>query len=169
MPLDPAIADRANGQIIDEDWFNFIKTNLEDHDTRLIALETLVRQIQFKIEDFYYDFATSSTLPITNVMNFKLLEDITIIDCQLWVDINGSAGTNEVDIQFKRGAGAWTSILTTKPSVGFGSGSNFTSANGVLNNAFNDLLADDLLRLDVTNLQTDGFGFAALLDYQRTI
>ena len=89
--------------------------------------------------------------------------DITILAGRLLTHTAGSGGSNEIDILFKRGAGAWTSIFSAKPSTAFGAG-NFALGTGVL--SVTSLLAGDLLKVNVTAVQSGGISLIGILEFE---
>lgn len=94
----------------------------------------------------------------TDVLLFRLTQNITITEFRTFIGNAGTSGTTTVDIQLKRGAGAFASLLTTLPSIPFGAGDFSDSATGagataaVIGGTTN-LLADDILRIDLTAVQ----------------
>lgn len=165
----PSISTRTNGQTIDETWFNVLKSVAEDHEDRVDALETLVREIRFDINGFIGDSSVVGAVPVNGVLYYPLLEDVHFTSGQIFVVAAGTSGTYQADIKFKRGAGSYTSIFTTKPSSVYTDGDLYTSTNGVLDGANDDLLAGDVLRLDLTGSQLGGRGLSLRLKYTRSI
>lgn len=146
-----------------------IKDNFDDHESRLLSIEggagTTYPSIVFRVNGpYYHGWSGTITGLVKSAVNFS----ITITGVRLIIDTAGSSGTTEIDVKFKRGGGSWTSILSTKPTVAFGAGDDATSSNGVVDAANNDLLAGDLLRLDLTSVQTGGSGFTVRIDYVAT-
>lgn len=159
----PPITTRTNGQTIDQTWFNILKTILEDHEGRIESIEN---------EILYFLFEANSlldhlVLPNTGFIQIPITDDITVIDCQITVLTAGSAGTVQTGFEYKRGIGAWTSILTTQPSSIYTDGSNHTTTNGTVDPLNNTLDAGDFLRLNITNLQTDLRNWSVAIAYQR--
>jgi len=153
---------RSNGQVIDETWFNLIKNDLDDHETRMLKVEKN-DPLLFEVDGQL----TGITFPITQAVIMRLQYPITIQSAKLFVKLAGSAGDSECDLEFKRGAGAWTSIFSTLPKLNFSAGSLVRSTNEVLNAPNTILLAGDLLRLNITNNQTDQKYLALIVDYKK--
>jgi len=140
---------RVNGQTIDQTWFNSINTELVTLDSKHSAL----------VDDGAIVFNCRSTLEnltgYNALFHIKLTQDITLLSALLWIETNGSSGSLEVDVKFKRGAGAWTSVFTAVPEIPFGAGNNADSATGagataaIIDSTYDELLAGDLLRVDV--------------------
>lgn len=164
MPIDS----RANGQTIDETWFNILKTEIE----ALQAGNTLTLtglQIPFEVFGDY-----SRVTSKTGVMYHRVTQDITVLAAVLHCVTAGSSGSTQVDIQRKRGVGAFESIFTTKPSVPFSAGSSANSVTGtgataaVIDSTKEDLLEGDILRFDFSAVQVAGVGALLSLIYEPT-
>lgn len=142
-----------------------IKENFDDHEERLQAAEESSGEypaIVLRVGGYYSRLGATTGL-IKTTTNFTL----TLTGARIIVETAGSAGTLEIDIKRKRGGGAWESIFTALPSIGFGSGNDAISAAGTLDPSKVDLIAGDLLRLDTTSVQTNGKGFHVRLDFVR--
>lgn len=146
MPL--PLTTRSNGQTIDQTWFNLINDELVTIDGKHSALVDN-GALMFK---FHHDIAYLDG--ITNVAQVKLTQAITILSAQIGIEVHGASGNLEIDVKFKRGAGAWTSIFQTVPKIPFGAGDGSNSDTGagataaVIDSTYDELLADDLLRID---------------------
>lgn len=165
MPLtSPPIPTRLNGQIIDQTWFNLLKTILEQFEGRFQEIEGSINPILFSVFGEYSDPSLVGDQRLITRLNF----DITVLDVKLLIHTAGSAGSTTVDIEYKRGGGPWTSILTALPTLAFGAG-DFAENSGVVNGLEQDLLAGDLLRMNVDAVQTGGRGFQVFIDYEATV
>lgn len=144
-----------------------IKENFDDHEARLQAAEvgsSSYPPIVLRVNGFY-SYATQLTGVIKTTTNFAL----AILGVRILVDKAGTAGTLEIDIKRKRGAGAWESVLTTKPTIGYAAGDDALSVAGVLDPTKVNILAGDILRLDITSVQTGGKGFLVRVDFNRSV
>ncbi len=130
-----------------------IKDNFDNHETRLNDLETgnvtVYPPIIMRVNGSYAQLLATGTNILRTTMNF----DLVLTGIRLLCDKAGTSGTTEVDLLFKRGGGAWTSVLTTKPSLSYTAGDNAISSNAVLDLTKVSLQAGDLLRLDLTSTQ----------------
>jgi hypothetical protein len=151
----------VSGQPVSSTTQTKIKTNFDDHETRIGSIESgssvAYPPLILRLGGSY--MVKSNVLKTT--CNFNLL----VNGCRLIIDHCGQLGTTQVDIKFKRGAGSWTSILTTQPSLAYTAGDDSVSTNAVLNPTYSTLQAGDLIRLDITAAQTDGMSFLVRLDY----
>lgn len=156
-----------SGKPVASSMLSKVKDNFDDHETRISAIEASSADDYPPLilgvgGPYYVGGAVNGVLKTT--VNFP----ITITGVRLLIDVAGSSGTTEVDVKFSRSGGAYTSILTTKPSVGYASGNDAISSNGVVNATYKDLIAGDIIRLDLTSVQTGGRGFVVRIDFVRT-
>lgn len=154
----------ASGQAVKTELFDLIRTNLDDLDTRLTSVEAGAASpfpILFEVFGKYSNF----NAPKTGIMYHRANFDATLSGVVVMVQETGTAGTIDIDIQKKRGAGAFATIFSTRPTVAFGAGDFGTSTNAVLSDT--DLDAGDILRLDVQGVQTgpDIDGFSVNVSY----
>lgn len=148
---------RANGQVIDEDWFNDINDELVTHETRIDEINE-GNAITFYVTGHYNQGRIK-----TGVAYLRLSQDITITTPVLTIHTAGASGNTEVDLLYKRGVAAYASLFSTKPKVPQAAGSFADSATGagataaVLGATVN-LLSGDILRLDTTIVQANSSG-----------
>lgn len=141
-----------------------VKDNFIDHESRIIDLEAAINSF-LPIEFSVYGPYSQRTAPQTYVLIYRTSFNFTALAARLLVQTAGSAGTLEVDLQMKRGAGAFATIFSTKPSVVYTAGDLALSTNGVLSTT--SFLAGDIIRMDITSNQTAGEGFELYLEYER--
>lgn len=142
-----------------------IRTNLDDHEVRINAAEigtnTVYPPMLFTVNGPYGFYGIRDNIHKTTV-NF----DMKIMGVRLLINTSGPSGSTEIDLKVKRG-GLYTSIFTVKPSVLFSAGDDAISSNGILSPNDADLVAGDLIRLDLTAVQLDARGFTVRIDYVR--
>lgn len=139
--------------------FDKIKGDLDDHESRLGATEvaaTTRPPIEFGVFG-----VLQSPLTYDGILITRIDINLTITAVRLLVKLAGSSGTVSVDVEYKRGVGAWTSILTGNVSVAQAAG-DYAIASGVL--AVTDLEAGDLIRLNVDSVQVDMEDFSVFLE-----
>lgn len=150
-------AEIAAGQPNKQELWDKVQDNFDDHETRITANEA----------------ATANTTPICffvkgegfvtdNAAYIKLPFNMTFTGIEITVMEDGGSGTYSVDVQKKRGAGAFATILTANLSLASGGG-NFSSATGTLSDTDGD--ADDILRLDIDTIQTGARDFVVSITY----
>ena len=162
---------RSNGQVIDETWFNQINTELVDLADRFAA-EVSGHALAWNIDGYYTKAGlvegVGGVIPIT--------QDLTVNSALLKVlTLDSATGGLEVDVKFKRGAGSWTSIFDVLPRVAATDGdfADSEDTNGTpaeINTVVEELLAGDLVRLDLTEVPVGGFpvGFTLTIPYTAT-
>lgn len=141
--------------------FTKVRNNFIDHESRISDLEAGIQTfnpISFKVVG-----GASIYAPRTAIEHVRLFNNITLTGGRIFVFVAGTAGTVEIDVQYKRGAAAFASIFSTKPSVAFGAGDYALSSNGVL--SVTDLNVGDILRLDLITGQTDCEEFDVYLPF----
>lgn len=161
-------AEIASGESNTSILWNKIKDNDDDHQTRIVSLEggSAVAYIPL---DFSFTGDYSSYPTFLDLERRRVNFDLKILGVRLHIITAGPSGTTEVDVLFKRGVAAFVSILSTKPSVGFAAGDETTSSNAILDASKVDLLAADLIRVDLTSTQNDGAsGFLVSVDFEKS-
>jgi hypothetical protein len=157
------------GKPVRNDTATKIKDNFDDHESRIGVIETglgtTYPPMLLTMYGNYHRYRNGSTIyPIRSTTNF----DITVTGVRLIIFTAGSSGTTTVNVEYKRGGGAWTPILSTPASVAFGAGDNAVSSNAVIDTANDNLEAGDLIRVSLSSSQTDGIGFQVRIDYSKT-
>jgi len=144
-----------------------IRNNFIDHEDRITDIENGMvvdyPPIVMSINGRYDLQGSTHTDLIRTTANFNL----TITGVRIVITKAGASGTTEVDLLIKSGVGAFATIFSTKPSVSYSAEDNAVSSNGILGSNIN-MLAGDLLRLDITSVQSGGIGFIVRIDYERT-
>jgi hypothetical protein len=143
-----------------------IKNNFDDHEARIQAIEggsaTTFPPIILRVNGPYGQYgAVNGIIKLTT--NFP----IVFTGVRILIDHAGSSGITQVDVKYKSGGGAYTSMLLTQPSVSYTAGDDSISSNAVLDPAHSSLLAGDIIRLDLTSVQTGGRSFTVRIDYNR--
>jgi hypothetical protein len=146
-----------------KELFDRIKDDLDDLDSRVGGTEAALSNetpIQFEIQGGYW----RRSVPITNAATIiRIPFNITLTSAILFLEDDGTAGTLDVDITYKRGAGAWTTIFSVRPSIAFGGGAMSTTS-GTL--SVTNLDAADLLKLDIITAMTDNEKFKVYLTWE---
>lgn len=149
---------------IKQELWQKVKDNFDNHETRIGTLEASLsnfRPIEFVLVGYLGDIGAKTDIMIDRV-NFN----ITLNAARLIQQTAGSSGTTEVDVLYKRGAGAFTSIFSTKPSLTSAAGNLAVSTNAVLSTTA--LLAADFLRFDLTSVQVGAQGIVLQLEFEAT-
>lgn len=147
------LATRINGQVIDQTWFNQINDELVDINDRLIA-NTSGDSFLFKGEGDYGSIGLKTGFNGPYIIS----KAVTITGGTLKFLTAPSAGNLEIDIEFKRGAGAWTSVFDQRPKIPAAAGDLATSDTGsgataaLINTSVEELESGDLIRLNTTEV-----------------
>lgn len=152
------------GDAVTNELWSKVKNSLDDHEDRISDLEagaSAREPLAFYVKGNYVSFGA-----LTGVAFRRLFSNIVLTAGRIWVVDAGASGTLEIDIQYKRGGGAFTSIFSTRPSVVYSNGDYYISTNGVLSTT--DLQAGDILRLDIVTAQTGNEEFHVYLSYDVT-
>lgn len=161
-------AEVSAGEPTKQEIFTKTKDNFDDHEGRIISTEAAVLAflpIDFGLNGFYGLVGSVDNYAGVYRVTFTL----TVTAVRLHVKQVGSGGSTETDILFKRGAGAWTSILTTRASVAFGAGDDAISTNAVLDPSDKFLQAGDLLRADLTaTMSGSPKGLTTFVEFEKT-
>jgi hypothetical protein len=162
--IEISVAEIAVGEPTKNAMLTKVKDNLIDHEERIQDLEagsaTVYPPMELDIKGYYGDQGAAENW-VKTVPNFNL----TITGARLYIDQAGVSGTTEIDVLVSSSGGPYTSIFTTKPSVGFAAGNDAVSSNGVLNPLQVDVLAGDIIRLDTTSVQVDARNLLVRIDY----
>jgi len=154
----------AAGEPVKQELFQKTKDNFDDHEARIASTEAavgFVEPITFGLLGPYPLKGNSQT----GVLYYRLTNSITVLAIRLFIFQAGTAGTTQVDVLYKRGANPFVSLFSTLPSVGFAAGNFGLSTDGVLSTT--SLLSGDILRLDLTSVQTGGAeGAEVIIEYE---
>lgn len=156
----------ASGKPVTTTLMDTTRTNLDDHESRIATLEASLGTpypIEMAVAGPYTHFGAE-----TGVVFTRIPYAMNVTGTKLIIQIAGGSGTTEVDVLYKRGAGSWTSLFSTKPSVGYASGDYAVSSNAVLTSTPVALQAGDLLRLDISTAQgVSANGFLVQVEHER--
>ena len=143
-----------------------IKDNLDSLQSRVTSVENGSTTVYPPLVLSF--FGPYSGNIYTDVVRETINFNLTVTGIRLLIASAGVSGTTEIAVLFKRGAGAWTSILTTNPSAAYSSGDNYLSTNAVLNATNVNLQAGDIIRVDIISTQAKACTFNVRIDYNKT-
>lgn len=156
----------AGDPVKQELFTTYVKDNLDDHEARLVAVEG-GSAVSYPAFDWNVSGYYGQWVPFNNIGIIRIPFGLTILAVRLLIHTAGSSGSTEIDVKYKRAAGSWTTVFSTKPSVTSASGDYAISTNAVL--SVEDLLAADLIRVDLTATQGGTpSGLSVFLEYQKT-
>jgi len=159
-------ADIVAGKPVKQELWTLTKDNFDDHESRIVSLQASVATpppLVLGVQGPGYNVTT----PSTNLCVVRIPYNITLspTNARLFIHTAGTSGTLEIDVQRSAaGGGAFSSIFSTRPSIGFASGSYAISTNGVV--SYTGLVTGDILRLDIVTAQAgDVDDFYVYLQY----
>jgi hypothetical protein len=152
-------AETNAGRVVAQSLMKKIKDDLADHESRVASTEGAIAQLM-PIEFNVYGILNAPSAE-TEIMIYRVSAAIQVLAVRAIVKTAGTSGTLSIDVEYKRGGGAWTSLMSGPISIGFGSGDLATSS-GVL--SFTDLLAGDVLRLNINSVQDGMTDFSVYIE-----
>lgn len=152
-------AEITAGKPTAQELFRKLKGSLDDHESRLLTVESAVNQLP----PISFDVIGTLNSPtaMDGVLHYRANRALNLLAVRLFVVNAGSAGTLTIDVEYKRGAGAWTSVLDTVISASYTSGDLYVTSGVV---AVSAIHSGDLLRLNVDSVQTDMTDFSVYLE-----
>ena len=161
------------GEAIKKRLFVRIKDDLDDHETRLNAVEQGFNKVSiFNFETMGF-ISNYSAADLVGISTYRAPQDLIITEVKIVIlnsshtsTTSSSAGTLSIDLQRSTDGGAtWTSVLVARPSIG--DGSYLAGAESALvsfNTGGEILLQDQLIRVSVTS-KKDSQGSFQILCY----
>lgn len=161
----------AVGESVSNSTLTKVKENFDNLDSRMTTLEgggsTTYPPIILSVYGAYGE-AGDLTIPVSGIIKTTINFPLTVTGVRILIDRAGTSGTTEIDLKFKRGIGSYTSLFSTKPSVGYVSGNDALSTNAILDPDYVDLQTGDILRLDISSVQAGAITFLVRIDYVKT-
>lgn len=139
----------AAGKALVQEIFSILKGDVDDHEDRITVLEGgagVFSPITFDVTGTLSPFAQDG------ILVYRVNRTLRITAARLFINVAGTSGTTSIDVEYKRGGGGWTSILTGNITAAFGAGDLYT-ASGTLVDASFEFQAGDLIRLNVDSVQ----------------
>ena len=157
----------AAGKPVTNELMSKIKDNFDNHESRITDIENGQAvdypPIILRVNGSYSDLSTGEKVGVLKTtINFGM--EVTGI--RIIVDKAGTSGTLSVDV-LKLSGGSFVSLLTSQPTVASSSGNDASSTNAILDTTKTVLSAGDILKLDITSVQADGYSFMVRIDYEK--
>lgn len=145
------------GDPITKDLFDLVKDNSDDHEARILALES--GQARIELINCIFGNAVSAS-SFTGIIDVNAPQGLTITDCYVQIYEKGSlTGAIEIDIKVNSTPDdvGMTSIFTTLPKITYASAADYDkSTNQVFNTLLTTVAEGDNIRLDITELPAGG-------------
>lgn len=155
------------GQPVTSTLMNKIRTNFNDHETRILATETgLVIKTPITFEILGSLGLAGTSLSTTDLLTHRTPYNITVTNIKLTtLSATSGAITETVQIGYYRGSNPWTSILSAAISIPPSTAIRTTFTGSVSTSA---LLANDIITVRVTAVAPTLLGFTLNLEHQNT-
>lgn len=148
------------GDPITKNLWDLIKNNFDDHETRINSLATSggtvfilngdVSLVGFNINNpniFYYKARQDFSI---NDFRVQLFTRQGIVTGNLTLDLQKATNTNDTN---------FATILTTPLSINFASAADYSEHAASINSSLNNILTGQVLRVKITNIPVNGFGY----------
>jgi hypothetical protein len=134
-----------------------IRTNFDDHETRMVALEAN----DARVNVFCYMVRNVASFSGLLGLDFYVAQQaFTMTEAKIYIfEKDSLTGFLEVDIQKSTSTNpaGFASIMTTKPSIDYSTISNYGfSTNRVFDSVEKDIAPGDVLRWDISQAPTNG-------------
>lgn len=141
------------GKAIKKNLWTLVADNLDDHETRIAAVETIGTVVDI-MDETVYSATTAATL--TGVLFYKSKQSIRITKLEIQIYEKGTISSGSLTVDLKKSSSlnpvGFSSIMTTPATINFATALNFDINAGVINSVLNDMAVNEYLRLDVTAL-----------------
>lgn len=127
-------------------WNTYVRDNFINHESRITSLEG-GSAVSYMPMYFEIDGPLAAR---DDVGLIRLPWDMTVLAGRLIIKEAGDSGTTSIDFEYKRGAGAWTTLFSVKPQTS--STTDYTLNTGTL--SVTSLLSGDLLRMNIDTVQS---------------
>jgi len=148
------------GDPITADLLTLVKTNFDDHETRILANSISVAAINLINEDVKIHYITSSTVGIYFV---EVFQDCLVTEGSIQLFVKSPAVTGLITVDIKKNTttnpSGFNSLFTTLPTLNMATASDYQRSTGVINPTYQNLLMGDILRVDITSLPLGLGGF----------
>jgi hypothetical protein len=143
------------GKAIKKNLWELVKSNLDDHESRISAVETIGTVLDIIDETFYSATAAAS---LTGMYFYKAKQGIRITKLEIQIYEKGAIASGSLTVDLKKSSSlnpvGFASIMTTQATIDFSTANDFDLNAGVINSTLNELAVNEYLRLDVTALPT---------------
>jgi hypothetical protein len=151
------------GKAVKKDLFRKIKDSLADLDTRATALEGGSGAIDI----FNTDVFIGNNPQTAGVAFWEAPFDLTLTECAIQIFARGVVTSGTLTIDIKKNSTpnptGMTSVFTSAPTMNLASVSDYNRSTGTFNPTYQDVLAGEILRFDITSLPTNLTAFRLIL------
>lgn len=144
----------AVGEPVTSDLLAQYKSNEDDHESRILALEGGAAQVNLINEKII--IGANSTSQLTGFHDIEILQSAIIVEgaIQLYGKSPATSGTITVDVKKNSTTNptGFNSIFTSPPSLDISVASDFSRTTGTINPTYQSVSPGDILRVDITSL-----------------
>jgi len=153
------------GSAIKKELWDIIRVNFNNHETRLNAVESVLKKVPF----IKFDLRNSASFSAaTGLYYYESDDTFTITNVYLRIfEVGALTGNFEIDIKKSvtdLDGVSFVSVFTTKPSVNLSTASDY---DGSINQVFDvgqiNVAVGDFLRLDITSMPANGIMGKAMI------
>lgn len=160
------------GEAIKKKIFTRIKDNLDDHETRLNAVEQGVNKVtifNFEVIGYISNYSASE---LTGIGTYRSPQNMVITEVKIVLlnssstpTISSSAGSLQIDLEKSIDGGiTWNSILVQRPTIGDGQYLSGEESSLVSFNTGGELvMQSDLIRINITSKKDSQGSFQVLV------
>lgn len=141
------------GKATKKELFQLIKDNLDDHESRLLALSGGSGKLSLVNTDIRV--GSNATGFLTGALYYEIIQDCIATEVAIQLFEKGVASSGSLTVDIKKNTSTnpsgFNTILTAPPTISMAS-SDFTRATGTINPSAQTLNIGDIIRVDVTAL-----------------
>lgn len=144
------------GDPITKEILNLLKNNLDDHEERLSTLAGGSGKIVF-----FNDLVVVNSYRPSDLLGaafFEVPQSCIITEFAIQIFAKGAVTTGALQVDLKKNNSTnptgFNSVFSAPATVNFATDLDFARKNAVINAAQQSLVAGDILRLDILNLQS---------------
>jgi len=147
------------GKAVKKELFDKIKDNFDDHETRINGIELGANKVEvfnFEVIGFINNYTAAE---LVQIGTHRATSDFTLTEAKLTL-MNGSSGASSttsgvlsIDLQISSDNGVtWATVLSGLPEIPDGTNATGSESSSVVfTTGGEDVLQDDLLRVNVTS------------------
>ncbi len=148
------------GEPTKSELFDKLRLDVDDLNDRMTVLEGTANSFPPIVFDV---MGTVDTHIIANgLIKYRAHRNLTLLAVRLQVDLAGSAGTLTVDLK-RKSAGVYSSVLSSPLTAVYTDGNDYVDSATI---AIPDILLGEILRIDVSSIQTGMKDFHVYAEYE---
>ena len=142
------------GEPVTSDLFNLIKSDLDDHEARLVTLASGSGKIDIINEDFL--LAVGGNL--TGALYYVAIQNCIVTEGAVRIFAKSPATTGSLTVDVRKNTSTdpsgFNTIFTSAPTINVAVAADHTRATGTISPSSQAVSIGDVLRVDVTSLPT---------------